>query len=231
MALRSLRLRSPNRRLGREWSRWTKRVMPEPASPASPLLLPIECKYQSGSLSLSLHETPNINIALVPRFSGKPRGNSVRSGDRSDQRSPPKQSSEPPTFRMPTRPNLMRPRGPRLPRDSALDAMKDILDIRRGVFETVHGRKQKTTRTQARAGNHDAGKTEPKMGRNSAKMAEEQPRPGHGLLPSRRAAVHRSTGVPSITQMASTPLLVRPDVATKTHAPDPQIRSDWETAT
>ena len=116
----------------------------------------------------------------------------------------------------------MRPRGPRLPRDSALDAMKDILDIRRGVFETVHGRKQKTTRTQAHAGNHDAGKTEPKMVRNSAKMAEEQPRPGHGLLPSRRAAVHRSTGVPSITQMASTPLLVRPDVATKTHAPIPK---------
>ena len=143
MALRlcSLRLRSPNRRLGREWSRWTKRVMPEPASPASPVLLPIECKYQSGSLSL--HETPNINIALVPRFSGKPRGNSVRSGDRSDQRSPPKQSSEPPTFRMPTRPNLMRPRGPRLPRDSALDAMKDILDIRRGVSKQCMGENRK----------------------------------------------------------------------------------------
>ena len=37
----------------------------------------------------------------------------------------------------------MRPRGPRLPRYSALDAMKDILDIRRGVSKQCMGENRK----------------------------------------------------------------------------------------
>ena len=69
---------------------------------ARSLLPPMECKYQGFSLcvslchSLSLLETLNINIALVPRFPESREGIQIqfaRSGDGSDQRSPQKQSS------------------------------------------------------------------------------------------------------------------------------------------
>ena len=73
----------------------------------------MECKYQGLSLSLPvfLLETLNINMGLVPRFSGKPPGNSVRVRAAMDQiKGRPK--NNPPTFRMPTRPILIRPQGP-----------------------------------------------------------------------------------------------------------------------
>ena len=235
-AVRATRLR--NFRSGRHRRRARARLFP-------PL---IECKYQGlsppppppSSLSPSPRgESLNINIALVPRFSGRPRGSSVRGGDGSDQRSSPKTILR--LFRMPARPILTRPQGPPLPRDSALHATKDFYKYLPSCFETAGRRKQNTHK---RAQATDMVQEIPRQ--REAETTQKWPRseerkmmsvrPGHCLRSSRRG--HPGFDPPSYqyhllqtTEMVSTPLLVRSDVATKTHAPDRQIRSDWKTAT
>ena len=176
-------------------SRWTKRVMPAPPPPP---------RWSANirvslSLSPSLSSRLNINIGLVPRFSGKPPGNSVRGragGDGSDQRSPQKQSSD---FS-----NAHKANSNPAPRSAPALLCALSLPLSRsderylkylaGCSETVWRRR----------GMQDAGRS---IRRKAATRQMRSTFSAESLFP-RQPCLDPRRG-PSITQMVSTPLLAR----------------------
>ena len=107
-------------------SRWTKRVMPALLPPRWSAnirvslrlsLLPRDSEYKHGARASFFRKAARefSSKAAMDQIKGRPKNN-------------------PPTFRMPTRPILIRPQGPpplcsALSRSHSLEAMKDILNI------------------------------------------------------------------------------------------------------